>query len=64
MKIELRWFKSVDSGNYKLQFREAYYEEWEEVPFILEGNKNESDIIARADEAKEMSDESRYNKNP
>lgn len=36
MKIELRWFKSVDDEGYKLQFREAYYEKWEEVPFVLE----------------------------
>ena len=37
MKIELRWFKSVDDGDYKLQYREAYFENWQEVPFVLEG---------------------------
>ena len=39
MKIELRWFKSVDDGDYKLQYRDAYYEYWEEVPFVLEGTE-------------------------
>ena len=44
MKIELRWFKSVDDGDYKLQYREerkyqvgTYFENWQEVPFVLEG---------------------------
>ena len=44
MKIELRWFKSVDDGDYKLQYREVYvvslvyhFENWQEVPFVLEG---------------------------
>ncbi len=41
--IELRWYKSVDDGDFKLQYRNvtingqlANYGEWQEVPFVLE----------------------------
>lgn len=45
MRIELRWVKEDgDYGDYKLQYRvqyhDAYYENWQEVPFVLERAEN------------------------
>ena len=42
MQYEFRWYKSVDDGDYKLQFRPIIKEKdieatWQDVPFILEG---------------------------
>ncbi len=41
--FELRWYKGVDDGTFKLQFRNVTvngqlgnYGEWQEVPFVLE----------------------------
>jgi hypothetical protein len=38
--IELRWYKSVDDGDFILQFRERallMWGDWKDVPFVLEG---------------------------
>jgi hypothetical protein len=37
--IQLRWYKSVDGSDYKLQFREGAifcWGDWKDVPFVLE----------------------------
>ena len=44
MKIEMRWFKSIDDDRFKLQFRQeesgedgvGVPGEWQDIPFILE----------------------------
>lgn len=66
MKIELRWFKSVDDSDYKLQYyagidccskRDANCEicdicvDWKEVPFILDGEDMDETINRRTDKS-------------
>lgn len=40
--MELRWYKSVDDSDYKLQMRyvnphTGLYTDWYDVPYVLEG---------------------------
>lgn len=57
VKIELRWFKSVDDSDYKLQYRDANCEicdicvDWKEVPFILDGEDMDETINRRTDKS-------------
>jgi hypothetical protein len=42
MQYEFRWYKSVDDGDFKLQFRQVSSDgdiatNWITVPFVLEG---------------------------
>jgi hypothetical protein len=37
---QLRWFKSSDDADFRLQYREAidgFWQEWKDIPHILEG---------------------------
>lgn len=48
MKIEMRWLQ-IAPGNRVLQFKEAYYENWQNVPVVLEVNEQSTlDSTSRA----------------
>lgn len=51
MRIEMRWFKSVDDSPFILQFRQEeedeagiWWGEWKDIPYILEGSAYTDDL--------------------
>ena len=39
--MKLRWYKSVNDADYRLQFKEKEQDKWQDVPTALEGFNEE-----------------------